>query len=159
MSEESKAPDQNVSNDVAAQSAAPALPRQDSTWNDLAARMKRGDAKALAELYDATSPILYGMLLRIVGDAAAAQETLVDAYARAWSSIHTFDPERSNLMGWLVLLARTVAFERPDRQPPAPVGAAADDRQIVERAFFEGVRESGLRGALARLRRKKGEGA
>lgn len=145
---ESKRPDSSVSINVVA-----------TTWNDLAARMKRGDAKALAELYDGTSAVVYGMLLKILGgDAVAAQETLMESYARAWSRIHTFDAERSSLVSWLILLARATAFERPDRQG-STMAAGEGDQQVLQRAFFEGVRESGLREALSRLRQKKGESA
>ena len=160
MNMESKPPSSPVSIDVVAPVQAPApLLSMDSAWNEIAGRMKRGDTKALAELYDGTSAVVYGMMLRILGDTAAAQETLVEAYAHAWSRIHTFDPARSGLVAWLILLARRIALDRPDRKPPQAFVPTTGDRQTLERAFFDGVKEEDLRGALTRLREeKKGEG-
>ena len=154
MSTESKPPSRSVSSDVVAPSQAPALLRQESVWNELAARMKRGDKGALAELYDQTGAVLYGMTIRMLGDEAEAQEVLLEAYSRAWSRIQTFDPARSALVAWLILLARGVALERPGRKP-GPTQTAAGDRLVLERAFFDGVVEGDLRGALTRLRREK----
>ena len=155
MSTESKPPSRSVSSDVVAQGQASALWREESVWNELAARMKRGDKGALAELYDQTSAVLYGMMLRILGDAAEAQEVLLEAYSRAWSRIHTFDPEGSALVAWLILLARGVALDRPGRKVRQAVSTAGGDRQVLERAFFDGVVEGDLRGALTRLRRER----
>ncbi len=130
-----------------------------SAWNDLAARMKRGDQGALGELYDGTGAILYGMLLRMLGDNELAQTALVEAYARAWSRIHTFDPGRCGLVAWLILLARGLALENPMRRPRPIDKTEEGDRKTLERAFFDGVKERDLRGALTRLRREKGERA
>ncbi len=159
MSEESKAPSETVSSNVVAPGQAPALVRPASAWNEMAGRMKRGDRLALAELYDGTSAVVYGMMLRILGDPAVAQEALVEAYARAWDRVHTFDSGRAGLVAWLILLARGVALERQQRKPDGARTAPVDDRQVLERAFFDGVSEGDLRGALTRLRQKKGEGA
>jgi DNA-directed RNA polymerase specialized sigma24 family protein len=134
---------------------APALLRQDSASGILADRMKRGDRSALAELYDQTSAILYGMMLRILGDPAEAQAALMEAYARAWSQIHRFNRDQSpGLLPWLILLARSVALEWPSRKPVMAHGVASD-RVVLERAFFDGVVVGDLRGALTRLRQEK----
>ncbi len=72
--------------------------------------MKRGDATALGEL------------VRILGEGDSAQEALVETYARAWNRLHTFDSVRSALLSWLILPARGVAFERPERPGVAAAG-------------------------------------
>lgn len=91
----------------------------------------------------------------MLGDPADAQEALVTAYARAWSEVHRFDPDRSGLLPWLIMLARGVALERPGRKPAVAGHNATSDHTVLERAFFEGVAEGDLRGALTRLRREK----
>lgn len=123
--------------------------------------MQQGDRGALAALYDETSSALHGMLLRIAGDPAAAQEATVEAYARAWNRIHTWQPERSGLLAWLILLARGAALERQPRRGTAAAAAPAGSaREIVERAFFEGWAETQeLRAAIARLRNEREEGS
>lgn len=157
---ESKQPSQPVSPDMIARETAAARLREYAALNDLAPRMKRGDREALALLYDGTCAIVYGLTLRILGEAADAQEAMLEAYSRAWSRIHTFDPDRSELMAWLILLARTAALERLPRREGTvqPAAAGKSDRQILERAFFQGSKDEDLRGALTRLR-QKGEGA
>ncbi len=159
---ESKPRSTSVSNVVVAIGQGPVLKHQESSWADVVERMKCGDSTALAELYDGTSALTYGLIVKILGDGPVAEEALVEAYARAWSRIHTFDSQRSGLLAWLILLARGVALDRPGREArpslPEPVGRQ-DDRYALERAFFDGVKEGDLRGALTRLREKKGEGA
>ncbi len=91
----------------------------------------------------------------MLGDPADAQEALVTAYERAWSEIHRFDPDRSGLLPWLILLARGVALARPDRKPAVADNNATSDRAVLERAFFDGVVEGDLRGAFTRLRQEK----
>src|SRR5690349_13106163 len=79
MSKESKGSSERVSSNVVAHGQALALARPESAWNEIAGRMKRGEREALAELYDGTSAVVYGMMLRILGDPSAAQEALVEA--------------------------------------------------------------------------------
>ena len=107
--------------------------------------------------------MVYGLLVRILGEGDSAQEALVETYARAWNRLDTFDSVRSALLPWLILLARGVALEQPERPESPPLGlreaSQTDDHYIVARAFFDGVREGDLRGALMRLQEKKGEDA
>jgi DNA-directed RNA polymerase specialized sigma24 family protein len=158
---ESKPLGHRVSNDVTASGqSAQELLRQESVWSELAERMKRGDQAALAELYDGTSALLYGIVLKILGEAETAQEALLDAYTRIWDRIFTFDPAKSGLLAWLILTARSVAIERQDRKPPVHIGPPeAQDRQVLERAFFEGQIEPEFRGAIERLRQQRQKGA
>ena len=120
--------------------------------------MKQGDQAALAELYDKTSPMVYGLMVRIMGEGLAAQDALVEAYEKAWNRIHSFDPQMSGLLSWLVLLARGVALNRPEKKAlggASSIANAVEDRQTLERAFFDGVQDGDLRGALLRLRKQK----
>ncbi len=91
----------------------------------------------------------------MLGDPADAQEALVAAYERTWSEAHRFDPDRSGLLPWLILLARGVALERPGRKPATVDNTTTSDHAVLERAFFDGVVEGDLCGALTRLRQEK----
>ena len=53
-----------------------------------------GDNQALASLYDATSRTVYGLLLRILADASAAEEVLLDVYSQVWRQARTYSAER-----------------------------------------------------------------
>jgi hypothetical protein len=43
------------------------------TWVDWVSQVVLEDESALAQLYDASSPLVYGLALRILGDAGAAE--------------------------------------------------------------------------------------
>ena len=75
-------------------------------------RMAAGDTRALEELYDRHGSMLYGLVLRIVGRAADAEEVLQDAWLQAWRRAETWDPARGTVAAWLVTLARSRAIDR-----------------------------------------------
>jgi RNA polymerase sigma-70 factor, ECF subfamily len=71
-----------------------------------------GDEQALATLYDATSPLLFGVALRIVGDTATAEDVLCETYAQACCRAAEYDSEREAPLTWLVMLTRRLAIDR-----------------------------------------------
>jgi RNA polymerase sigma-70 factor, ECF subfamily len=71
-----------------------------------------GDQQALASLYDATSRAVYGLLLRILGDASAAEEVLLDVYAQVWRQADAYSAERGTPLAWLTTIARSRAIDR-----------------------------------------------
>jgi len=77
----------------------------------LIARIRRSDTAALAELYDATSAQIFGVVLRIVGDRAAAEEITSDVYKQVWTQAGKFDAARGSLWSWLMLIARSRAID------------------------------------------------
>src|ERR1044071_6662709 len=66
-----------------------------------------GDEQALASLYDATSRTVYGLLLRILADASAAEEVLLDVYEQVWRQASQDSRERGSPLAWLPTPART----------------------------------------------------
>ncbi len=71
-----------------------------------------GDQQALASLYDATSRAVYGLLLRILADASAAEEVLLDVYAQVWRQAGAYSAERGTPLAWLTTIARSRAIDR-----------------------------------------------
>ena len=71
-----------------------------------------GDQQALASLYDATSRAVYGLLLRILADASAAEEVLLDVYAQVWRPAGAYSAERGTPLAWLTTIARSRAIDR-----------------------------------------------
>ena len=67
---------------------------------------------ALSDLYDQSSGILYALALRIVQNAGDAEETLHDAYWRAWRYAGTYSAERGSVLAWLVLMTRSCGIDR-----------------------------------------------
>lgn len=62
-------------------------------------------------LYEAYSPALYGVLLRLVHDQARAEDLLQDAFIKIWSNRHNFDPKQGRLFTWLLTITRHVALD------------------------------------------------
>src|SRR4029450_1275997 len=85
---------------------------QDSAWAEDVRAIAGGDQSALGRLYDQTSPIVYGLVLRIVGDPADAEEVTLDVYTQVWRSAQHFDSRRGTVRAWLVIVARSRAIDR-----------------------------------------------
>ncbi len=69
------------------------------------------DERALTGLYDETVHTVYGLVLRIVRNAATAEEVVEDAYFQVWRQAVRFDPTRGNAMAWLLAMARSRALD------------------------------------------------
>ena len=70
-----------------------------------------GDKDALSALYDASSGQVFGLILRIVGDRAVAEEIALDVYVQVWRGAASYDPARGSATAWLLLLARSRAID------------------------------------------------
>jgi RNA polymerase sigma-70 factor (ECF subfamily) len=95
---------------------------------DLVRDMASGDQQALARLYDETSALLNGLLLRMLNDREDAEEALLDVYMKAWKHAPRYSPEKSAVQPWLVMMARGIAIDRIRRRQsqPKPVSAEID---------------------------------
>lgn len=78
----------------------------------LVTRMAQGEQEAMSRLYDETSSLLNGLLVRMLGQAEDAEEILMDVYMRAWKKAASFSPERGSVQAWLVIMARSMAIDR-----------------------------------------------
>jgi RNA polymerase sigma-70 factor (ECF subfamily) len=95
--------------------AASGAQREDTrqvAWKQLVQRMADEDHSALSELYDLSSGILYSMALSIVRNPEDAEETLHDAYWRAWRYARAYSEQRGSVLAWLILMTRTSAIDR-----------------------------------------------
>ncbi|MEP9402170.1 sigma-70 family RNA polymerase sigma factor [Sphingomonas sp. VNH70] len=71
-----------------------------------------GDTDAMRVVYDLTSAKLYAVCLRVLKDAAAAEEVLQDVYVKVWHHAARFDPMRASPITWLCSIARNTAIDR-----------------------------------------------
>ncbi len=74
------------------------------------------DERALAALYDATFTRLFGLVQRIVRNAALAEEVVEDAYFQVWRQAVRFDPARGKALAWLLAMARSRAIDALRRE-------------------------------------------
>lgn len=73
------------------------------------------DSKALEELYDRYSPILYSLIKKIVEDKAKAEEVLVDVFVLVWESKESSKIAANNVYTWLITLAHNKAVDTKKR--------------------------------------------
>jgi RNA polymerase sigma-70 factor (ECF subfamily) len=90
------------------------LPNQQTDAEDaeLLRAVARGDEAAFARVYDRYSPILLGLLLRILRSRAEAEDVLQEVFLQVWQQARAFDPTRGRPFTWLVTLARSRAIDR-----------------------------------------------
>jgi RNA polymerase sigma-70 factor (ECF subfamily) len=78
----------------------------------LVERMRRGQERALEDLYEATVGKLYALASAILRSAEDAEEIVCETYAYAWANAARFDASRANALGWLLMLCRSRALDR-----------------------------------------------
>jgi len=71
----------------------------------------RGDEAAFERLYAATRAKLYGVLLRILGSPALADEVMEETYLKVWKMADQFDPTTASPITWMVAIARNRAID------------------------------------------------
>ncbi len=72
----------------------------------------QGDQNAFATLYDRLSGPLYSLGLKMLGDAAEAEDALQEICLVIWRRAVTYDPTRSSVFTWVILLARSKIIDR-----------------------------------------------
>jgi RNA polymerase sigma-70 factor, ECF subfamily len=102
---------------------------------EMIARIGRRDQSAFSALYDRLSGPLYSLAMKMLGDSADAQDALQEVFVQIWSRASTYDPEKSSVFSWAVLLTRSRAIDRlraRDRRLRVVVGSTADENKVAE---------------------------
>ncbi|GAB3953314.1 sigma-70 family RNA polymerase sigma factor [Spirosoma harenae] len=73
--------------------------------------LQAGRSSAFTTLYDAYSPALYGVILRMVKDQVQAEDILQEAFIKIWVNIHRYDAGQARLFTWLLTVTRNVATD------------------------------------------------
>lgn len=76
------------------------------------ARVGQGDASAFAPVYDELAPSVFGLIRRILGSAAQAEEVMQETFVEVWRNAGRFDAERGNARAWILTMARRRAIDR-----------------------------------------------
>jgi RNA polymerase sigma-70 factor (ECF subfamily) len=126
---------------------------------DLVARIAEHDESALANLYARFAGTLLALCTRILGQSGDAEEVVQETFVQVWRQAARYDPARSSVNGWLVLIARSRAIDRlrtrrvaersalaADLEEPPPDTSPDGDRHV-----FLAERRAKIRRALAAL--------
>jgi len=131
-----------------------------SSSDDLAVvrRLAGGDAEAISALYDRYAPTLLAVARRILGAAGEAEEVLQETFLQAWNQADRYNPERSSVSTWLILIARSRALDRfrsRDARGRAAAAAAAEPPREAsgrqEESVFHAERRQRVREVLNQL--------
>src|SRR5215469_13051550 len=78
---------------------------------ELVERLQQRDPQALAELYDRYGRLAYSLILRIVRNAATAEDLVQETFLRVWNRVQGFDAQKGALGAWLLAVARYRAID------------------------------------------------
>ncbi|HET9228117.1 MAG TPA: sigma-70 family RNA polymerase sigma factor [Thermoanaerobaculia bacterium] len=99
---------------------------------NLLRRIASGDGDALTRLFDMHSPVVLGLLIRMLGGRAEAEEVLQEVFLQVWMQADRYEESRSSPRGWILMLARSRALDRLRRR-------SSQQRREEEVASEEGV--------------------
>jgi RNA polymerase sigma-70 factor, ECF subfamily len=142
------------------------------TDGELIQRIAAGDSNAFEVLYHRYVRSVFGLALRRLGDRMRAEDAVQETFAAIWRSARTYRPERGPGAPWLYTVARNAIVDRargrhepPSEIPdtasgePTPeeraetsyvawrvhralVGLPANERDVVELAYYGGLSQS-----------------
>ena len=121
----------------------------------LVALLARGDEGALAELYDRFGAVAYGLALRVVRDAALAEDAVQEAFLVVWRTASRFVAERAKARTWILTLVHRRAVdlvrrEQTRRTDPLPDQPDHGGRTAEEEAWLR-LERARVQEALKRL--------
>ncbi len=77
----------------------------------LMAYTSRGDLASFEKLYSVTSPRLYGLCLRMLGNRDEAQDVLQEIYIKVWHHAGEYHPERGSPVTWMISIGRYACMD------------------------------------------------
>ncbi|MDZ8170718.1 sigma-70 family RNA polymerase sigma factor [Microbacterium xanthum] len=83
----------------------------DANLENLLADIAAGDPAALAELYGAVSPALFGLAVRLLQNRQLAEEVLQEVFLYIWQNAGAFSSARGSAMPWLFTLVHRRAVD------------------------------------------------
>lgn len=78
----------------------------------LVERVAARDRQAFADLYDATSPRVHGLVKRVLRDSGYAEETVQEVYLQVWQNASTFRPDMGSVVSWILTIGHRRAVDR-----------------------------------------------
>jgi RNA polymerase sigma-70 factor, ECF subfamily len=104
-------------------------------WSRYLPAVATGDHRALADLYDAASSVVYGVALRILSDRDLAEDVVVEVFAQIWRDAGKFDPARGSAVGWITSVTRSRAIDllrsRKQEHGAEPIESVADIKSAL----------------------------
>jgi RNA polymerase sigma-70 factor, ECF subfamily len=80
--------------------------------SELLTQVAQGDQVAFETVYDRVAPAVFGLVLRVLRDAAQAEEVAQEALLEVWRTAGRFDPARGQALAWVMTIAHRRAVDR-----------------------------------------------
>jgi RNA polymerase sigma-70 factor (ECF subfamily) len=115
-------------------------------------RVRARDVDAFEQLYDGHHRLVFGIALRIAGDAALAEDVTQSVFLKLWSAPEAF--REGNFAGWLSRVARNRALDivrSRANQPSAEISADIPAEASTDATVFARIDAQRVRGALSML--------
>jgi len=96
------------------------------------AQVAMGDRQAFRRLYDATSPKLFAIALRILREESRAEDVLQDSFVNVWNAAASYNATLSAPMTWLVTIVRNRALDYVRRVDQKTVAFDDDLEAVIE---------------------------
>ncbi len=123
----------------------------------LVALVARGDENALAELYDRTGRVAFGLAFRILRDDRLAEDAVQEAFLAIWHTAAAFRAERAKASTWILTLVHRRSVDlvrREERRRAEPLDDETRDAATTgsaEEAAWLGFERDRVQGALRLL--------
>lgn len=112
--------------------------------------------EALAALHDRHAPHLLALARRILDSAGEAEDVVQEVFVHVWNHASRYDPSRSSVSTWLVLITRSRAIDRLRHRQVVDRAHEAAQRDVPpeEHASPDGVESVFIRERRERVRRE-----
>jgi len=102
------------------------------TAEELMVRVAKGDERAFELLYDQLAGPIFGLVRRIVRDAAQSEEVAQEVLVELWRTATRYAPDKGSALNWAMTLAHRRAVDR--------VRSARASTEREQKATFEAAR-------------------
>lgn len=92
--------------------ATPEQANQAAADQELMRRVVAGDEGAFSSFYRRFAPGLFSMIYEILQDQKESEDVLQESFVQMWKKASTYDPDRSGLFTWAVMISRNKAIDR-----------------------------------------------
>ena len=80
--------------------------------NDLLGRVADGDERAFGDLYDQISNRVFGLVRRLLKDAAQSEEVTQEIFLEVWQNAKRYDPSKGSAATWILTMSHRRAVDR-----------------------------------------------
>ncbi|CAL1520015.1 sigma-70 family RNA polymerase sigma factor [Chitinophaga sp. MM2321] len=81
------------------------------TEAELVQGLRARDQKVFGYLYDHYSPVLYGVIVKVLNDNSSGGDVLQEVFLKIWRHIDQYNEDKGRLFTWMLNIARNTAID------------------------------------------------